>query len=775
MNDLNEEYLGVKKEVYTTAKQKDSPDYFKNIAKLYIGATLGRKAHIESARNYYSGIRDEDDFQYLEDIYGMQNPIDLGFTNIIKPRVDALVGLTLLSEPTFNVHYTDKETIEGAKKEKASAIIKDLAHKFDKALQQSDNAAASEQQQQAKGNEPAQEKKPEGISEENKIFFKDLITKYSSDFLSSYEQAAQHIINLIETDAEIDLANIKKDAAEDFFITGEAYVRELYLGEGKDPKMEIALPEEVYTNRPRRDRDLKRASVVVNRKRVSPHHILKELGNKITKKEAEELFSSYSSLSTYNIQVGAKDANTIMESDNLFEMDSMPLKTGWSDESIGALNTELVDLFHVEWLASSKISDGKGGHVYREDRYEVYRVGPDIYIGGRRCNEAPRTKDEPWKTSLSYKGLINAGRNGIIHSLVNSMRELQDLYDIIMFFRNNAIAHSGVSGSRVNTAAIPKALGKKFMDRLTKWITLRKQGIELIDPTEEGAQLFQHYGEFSSSVKGDTINSINAILESLMLQADIVSGVPRQILGIIEERDAVENVRVGLNQVSILNLRMFRDIDRCMSRAVQGTLDNYKYAYRKKPIKGVYKNGAALLPFLLKPGNFSTTDYKVTVISAGIESAKLVKILGMAKEFAAAGLIDADVLVKIINKKSIHEIEYILTKAIAAKKEETQNMGQLQQQLEEATKQIQQLEAEIERLNNNNQEAAKERIEIDKQKVENEKLIKTRELDIKEAQNRKDNKIADKEIVLKKDVVDLEKEQLLFSTGKETEVNNNLI
>jgi hypothetical protein len=28
----------------------------------------------------------------LEDIYGMQNPIDLGFTNIIKPRVDALVG-----------------------------------------------------------------------------------------------------------------------------------------------------------------------------------------------------------------------------------------------------------------------------------------------------------------------------------------------------------------------------------------------------------------------------------------------------------------------------------------------------------------------------------------------------------------------------------------------------------------------------------------------------------------------------------------------------------
>jgi len=772
MNDLNEEYLGVKKEVYTTAKQKDSPDYFKNIAKLYIGATLGRKAHIESARNYYSGIRDEDDFQYLEDIYGMQNPIDLGFTNIIKPRVDALVGLTLLSEPTFNVHYTDKETIEGAKKEKASAIIKDLAHKFDKALQQSDNAAASEQQQQAKGNEPAQEKKPEGISEENKIFFKDLITKYSSDFLSSYEQAAQHIINLIETDAEIDLANIKKDAAEDFFITGEAYVRELYLGEGKDPKMEIALPEEVYTNRPRRDRDLKRASVVVNRKRVSPHHILKELGNKITKKEAEELFSSYSSLSTYNIQVGAKDANTIMESDNLFEMDSMPLKTGWSDESIGALNTELVDLFHVEWLASSKISDGKGGHVYREDRYEVYRVGPDIYIGGRRCNEAPRTKDEPWKTKLSYDGAINASRTGVIHSLVSAMRELQDLYDIIMFFRNNAIAHSGVSGSRVNTAAIPKALGKKFMDRLTKWITIRKQGIELIDPTEEGAQLFQHYGEFNAAVDGNTIQSINAILESLAVQADITSGVPRQVLGIIEERDAVENVRTGLNQVSILSLEMFREVDRLLNRSVQGTLDNIKYAYRKKKLSGIYKNGVAMIPFVLQPDQFSTTDYKVTVISAGIENAKLMKIQALAKEFASMGVVDPDVLIKIINNKSIAEIEYMLSKATAAKKEEMQSIGQLEQQLEESAKQVKQLEGEIRRLENNAKQQLQGRLDLDTKKADNDFNLKEKELSLME---RKDKKAADaknKEIAVKEALVKLEREQLLYGPDSSKEVKN---
>jgi hypothetical protein len=116
------------------------------------------------------------------------------------------------------------------------------------------------------------------------------------------------------------------------------------------------------------------------------------------------------------------------------------------------------------------------------------------------------------------------------------MRELQDLYDIMMFFRNNTVANSGVSGSRVNIAAIPKALGKTFMTRLTKWVTLRKQGLELVDPTEDGANLFQHYGDFNASIQGDAINAVNAILESLAVQADIVSGVPRQMLGVIEQR-----------------------------------------------------------------------------------------------------------------------------------------------------------------------------------------------------------------------------------------------
>jgi hypothetical protein len=38
------------------------------------------------------------------------------------------------------------------------------------------------------------------------------------------------------------------------------------------------------------------------------------------------------------------------------------------------------------------------------------------------------------------------------------------------------------------------------MARLTKMGSLRKQGLEL-DPTEDGANLFQHYGDFNTRFK----------------------------------------------------------------------------------------------------------------------------------------------------------------------------------------------------------------------------------------------------------------------------------
>jgi hypothetical protein len=97
-------------------------------------------------------------------------------------------------------------------------------------------------------------------------------------------------------------------------------------------------------------------------------------------------------------------ADVMIQTEGNHEMD-----TNWAQGTLTVLGIDgrSSRLYHIEWLASTRIPDGKGGSVYREDRYECYRVGTELHMGGRRCEEAPRRRDTPWKTTLSYKALIN--------------------------------------------------------------------------------------------------------------------------------------------------------------------------------------------------------------------------------------------------------------------------------------------------------------------------------------------------------------------------------
>jgi hypothetical protein len=61
--------------------------------------------------------------------------------------------------------------------------------------------------------------------------------------------------------------------------------------------------------------------VVVNHKRVSVHNILKELGDKITKEQAEILFNSYANLSS-DIDLMNGPADVMIQTEGNHEMDT---------------------------------------------------------------------------------------------------------------------------------------------------------------------------------------------------------------------------------------------------------------------------------------------------------------------------------------------------------------------------------------------------------------------------------------------------------------------
>ena len=131
-------------------------------------------------------------------------------------------------------------------------------------------------------------------------------------------------------------------------------------------------------------------------------------------------------------------------------------------------------------------------------------------------------------------------------------------------------------------------------------------------------------------------------------------------------------------------------------------------------------------------------------------------------------------MIKILNKRSVHEIELLLDNAVAEKKEEMMSIQKMQGALDQVEGQVKELEAEIARLENNAKAQSAEKLKLEKTVAGYQNQQKNRELDIIEKKNKESNKIDKSELVLKKQTVALEREQLLFGSGNSKEVKNNI-
>lgn len=59
-------------------------------------------------------------------------------------------------------------------------------------------------------------------------------------------------------------------------------------------------------------------------------------------------------------------------------------------------------------------------------------------------------------------------------------------YNLLHFFRDNLIASSGTVGDFINLPTLPTILGSNLAERLMKWKAYKKEGLALIDTSQEG-------------------------------------------------------------------------------------------------------------------------------------------------------------------------------------------------------------------------------------------------------------------------------------------------
>ena len=77
------------------------------------------------------------------------------------------------------------------------------------------------------------------------------------------------------------------------------------------------------------------------------------------------------------------------------------------------------------------------------------------------------------------------------------------------------------------------------------------------------------------------------------------------------------------------------------------------------------------------------------------------------------------------------------------------------------------------RLENNKAANEKAKLALEEKVSKSEAALASRELDIKEAKDKADNKIDKQGIALQRETVELEKDQLIYGNGQEQEIKNN--
>lgn len=681
----------------------------------HIGELVVDKTTIQKCYNYYNGVRDAEQFQYLEDNYGIGQPTSVEFTPLIKKHLDALIGEYLGTPIIPKVTCKDEKTVSTIFREKQIYIYSELQKIF---------------QQKLKNNliQVIQGKDPTDIMVQNQM--EDLVGDLEDSFISKYEETAQNVIEYIMQSRNTDLINKLRKIFLDLLISGDTFYRVKPSANGTNIQIESPSPLNTFPERNPNSPYVKDCSRIVIRKWLTEAEVLNTYGKDLSKEDIEKIkdrwTNSYSSSSTYIRTTNGK-LNPGIQS----EVEIIP---GYPKE--GYLNHRLIEVYEVEWIETD--SD------FIMHRHSATKIGTDIYIIDEVDKDVVRTQDNPSKCTLSVNGVFYLNENSEPYSLVKACMTLQDKYDLLCYYRDNLIATSGTTGEWLDISLIPAKLGVNFSERVQKWLAYKKSGLGLIDTSQEGrmasgqAPINTIFNGFDDTIKVQSIQAIQLAIDSIEQTVSSITGVFKERLNGISQKDAVTNVQTSVNNSFVITKQYYHQMDILTEEILIDCLNTGKKVY-KKGLTGIINLGDKQQKiFTALPENFTVTDYGITVKTSSDITQEIEQMKQILPQLIQAQLLPADILFETITCKSLTSIKTRIRKALAKQKAENnqlqqamQQVQQLQQQLQESQKQIQKYEQQIQQLakqaDNFKQEELKQKMDLEWFKAQTDRQFKDRQ------------------------------------------------
>lgn len=650
------------------------------------GNSTSYYGELQTYYNLYNSIFDEKDFKSITNPFKVEDgfPATPHDFNIIRPKVDLLIGEETKRPLNFRVIRTSQEATSEMQEKEKQMILQYIEAAITAKMSPEEAQQFQEQLQSGEIMPPEQ------------------IAKYmDKDYKDIVENTAYHSLTYLREKLDLDNEFIK--GWKDGLISG----REIYyVGVlNAEPYAERVNPICFsYDKSPDLD-FIEDGSWCCRKMRMPITEVYDRYYDKLEEKDLDRLEEMIGSTPGRNLG------------------DRSPVDMGiqlriYDNPIFEGSGKSLVNVWHCCWKSFKKIfyvttTDDAGqpqinivDETYQPvgnevsiepdwiiEVWEGYRAGSDLYFGIQPIEYQHVSIDNPNSQKLPYCGAIYSNTNSKPRSLVSILKPLQYMYIVLWYRLELAIARDKGKVVNMDITQIPKSMNISP----AKWMHyLSSVGVNFINPYEEGWNIPGREGgkpaQFNQITALDLTMS-NVIAEYIQLMdkieelAGTISGITQQREGAVSTSEMVGNVERSVVQSSHITEPLFWVHNQCKRRVLNMLLNTAKGAWEetgKQKLQYIFDNGERAFLDITPKFYYEDMDVFVSDTSKDLENIqKLQQLIQPAMQNGASLLEAAEILTNdnfnIIKQK----LKDMQTRQEQIQQQQQQAEAQQQQQLQQ--------------------------------------------------------------------------------------------
>lgn len=658
------------------------------------GNSTSYYGELQTYYNLYNSIFDEKDFKSITNPFKVEDgfPATPHDFNIIRPKVDLLIGEETKRPLNFRVIRTSQEATSEMQEKEKQMILQYIEAAITAKMSPEEAQQFQEQLQSGEIMPPEQ------------------IAKYmDKDYKDIVENTAYHSLTYLREKLDLDNEFIK--GWKDGLISG----REIYyVGVlNAEPYAERVNPICFsYDKSPDLD-FIEDGSWCCRKMRMPITEVYDRYYDKLEEKDLDKLEEMIGSTPGRNLG------------------DRSPVDMGiqlriYDNPIFEGSGKSLVNVWHCCWKSFKKIfyvttTDDAGqsqinivDETYQPvgnevsvepdwiiEVWEGYRAGSDLYFGIQPIEYQHVSIDNPNSQKLPYCGAIYSNTNSKPRSLVSILKPLQYMYIVLWYRLELAIARDKGKVVNMDITQIPKSMNISP----AKWMHyLSSVGVNFINPYEEGWNIPGREGgkpaQFNQITALDLTMS-NVIAEYIQLMdkieelAGTISGITQQREGAVSTSEMVSNVERSVVQSSHITEPLFWVHNQCKRRVLNMLLNTAKGAWEetgKQKLQYIFDNGERAFLDITPKFYYEDMDVFVSDTSKDLENIqKLQQLIQPAMQNGASLLEAAEILTNDnfnIIKQKLKDMQTRQEQIQQQQQEaEAQQQQQLQQMQNEAKQQ----------------------------------------------------------------------------------------